>query len=1015
MALQKQTISVLAGLPVDTSTRREVTEAGKVNLSAVNMRQDERGAQKRRRGYTSLTRNLFGGSSIVAGRRLAAHKEQLLIADATNLYTYSPKLDQLVPKSALPSVDYRLTTIPTSSSNSAVADAECCNGYSFVSLANQITLLPEVTIVEQSTGSVLSVTSFGGEFGYVWLGSYSSRYVLAFFQGLTTSSAKYFDTQNPSSGWTTFTTGLPATAATTYSVCSLTDRVAVGYGTSSGANRVTLKTFNISGVLETRTLGSATTPTEVSVDGSIADTLWAAWTETNNVRVAGVDADALAVDKATVATALTTTLGAPARVHICEYAVTGDASVVAVDSTALYLAQNRVSTVAGVATPVGQTNCYDLIPAARPFRVGVNTYLFVYATAPSTGDDGNVQAMMALADITSLGKFLRPVANIEPGLIVGSPFLAKVPAYSATERLLAFQSARSGMTSITDATGFFAGTGARGTNLALLDFGARPRALRSVAHEESTFFTGALTHVYDGHQAYELGMLVRPGTVSVNPGTGGSPTFTATNVRYVAVFEDIDASGNLVLSGVSNPSAAASVTTGFFTVTVRSLTLSARLASGRNTLRVAFYRTTDNGTTYYRAGTASNDLTTGIASFEDRVSNAVLITRPLLLGTGILPGTPGAALDRRAPKGLQSLVSYNGMLVGARGSSLFSSGQSVYGEATWFSPVFEAPVPQQGGDITGLAVFNGTLFVFKESKVFAVSGEAPSDNGLQGGLGTPREVVSDIGCIDENSIVVTAMGVVFRSRKSIEIINSSFAVEPIGDPMQALIDLYPEVTSAVVDDLNNLLRITLGTSKSNGLVTGGGRAIVFDLLLKYWVSEDNIRGSSLGEAAQSACMVPTTNTKRYAWLSTDGTCYIERAANDATPYLDGSSWIDAQYEIPSIKSGLLQNQRINECMLLFERSSAAGLVVEVSIDYGAYAAASADRTWTEAATSGKVMLPFRAQPPRDGAALQFRIRDTAPAVLGTGQGLTFIGLGIDLAPKPGITSGLPRRPHGDRR
>jgi hypothetical protein len=1015
MALQKQTISCVAGLPIDTSTRRELTEAGKVNLSAINMRQDERGAQKRRRGFSSVTRNLFGGSSIVSGRRLTTHKDQLLIADGSNLYAYSPKLNQLVFKSALPSIDYELSTIPTPTTTAAVVDAECCNGYSFVAHANATTLLPTVTVVEQTTGSVISVTSFGGEFGFVWLGSYGSRYVLAFFQGTTTSSAKYFDTQNPSSGWTTFTTGLPATAATTYSVCSLTDRVAVGYGTSSGGSRVTIKTFNIAGILETRTLGSGTTPTEVSVDGSISDTLWAAWTEGNNVRVAGVDADALATDKATVATALTTTLGAPVRVHICEYIVTGDASVVAVDSTAFYLAQNRVSTVAGVATPVGQTNCYDLLPAARPFRVGVSTYLFVYATATSTGDDGNVQAMLVLADITSLGTSLRPVANIEPGLIVGSPYLAKVPAYSSTERLLAFQSARSGVTSLTDMTGFFAGTGSASTNLALLDFGVRPRALRSTAHEESTFFSGAITHVYDGHQAFELGMVVRPGVVSANPGAGGSPTFTATNVRYVALFEDIDASGNLVVSGASNPSVAASVTTGFLTVTVRSLTLSARFASGRSTPRVAFYRTTDNGTTYYRVGTATNDLTTGIASLEDRVSNAVLINRPLLFGTGSLPVVPGAALDRRAPKGLQSLVSYNGMLVGARGSSIFSSGQSVYGEATWFSPVFETPVPQQGGDITALAAFNGTLFIFKENKIFVVSGEAPSDNGLQGGLGTPREVVSDIGCIDENSIVVTAMGVVFRSRKSIEIISSSFAVEPIGDPMQALIDLYPEVTSAAVDDLNNLLRITLGTSKSNGLVTGEGRTIVFDLLLKYWVSEDNIRGSSLGEAAQSACMVPTTSTKRYAWLSTDGTCYIERAANDATPYLDGSSWIDAQYEVPPIKGGLLQDQRVFECMLLFERASAAGLVVEVANDFGTYAAITPDRTWTESATVSKQMLPFRVQPSRSGNAVQLRIRDTAPAVLGTGQGLIFVGLGVDIAPKPGITSGLPRVAQGDRR
>ena len=90
---------------------------------------------------------------------------------------------------------------------------------------------------------------------------------------------------------------------------------------------------------------------------------------------------------------------------------------------------------------------------------------------------------------------------------------------------------------------------------------------------------------------------------------------------------------------------------------------------------------------------------------------------------------------------------------------------------------------------------------------------------------------------------------------------------------------------------------------------------------------------------------------------------------------------------------------------LFEAAGAAGLKVEIAYDYAPYSSAN-DKVWAEAAVLGQRQLDWR--PKTRGQSMRFRISDTAPAVLGSGLGLTFIGMSLDTAPKQGATTGTPR-------
>ena len=334
------------------------------------------------------------------------------------------------------------------------------------------------------------------------------------------------------------------------------------------------------------------------------------------------------------------------------------------------------------------------------------------------------------------------------------------------------------------------------------------------------------------------------------------------------------------------------------------------------------------------------------------------------------------------------------MLVGASDSDIWYSGQSVTGEGAWFNPIFQVPIPG-AGPITGLAVLDGTLFVFKRREVYAIAGDPPADNGSSGGLGAPRRIAADVGCIEPRSTCTTSLGVFFQSDRGIEILTRAQSVEWIGEPYTNTIQANPVCASITVEPVSNTVLVELAQGQSGGAVTGTGCTLVYDLSLKTWVSKDTRLSST---PSQSACMVPTTAGPRYGWIAANGLVYTE------TPNvsLDAGAWFSSLIETASVRHGLQQRQRVWGVMTLFEHTAAAGLQVEIAYDYASY---SETKTWTEAETLGQRQLEFR--PKTEHSAIRFRITDTAPAVLGTGVGLTFIGLSVDMAAKQGSTKGTP--------
>jgi hypothetical protein len=1012
MALAARTIHVPAGTTINESARPELLEPGAASLAVVNGRQDDRGGLTKRLGYSAMALTRFSGSRST-GYKLFSHYGTPCVVDGANLDTYSEQAAAWVTKDKVSEAVATRVAAPWPGYSPVHANALYCNGYYVVctresSTSTKITL----TVIDATTSVVVSgptnVTVGAAQAQLPQIASVGTTAAVVWDDGAGGIDGKYISLASAAdiaTGWQD-----PAAAALVADYGNLggvdfhglENRFALGYSNNTGGGaRLTVATFDTSlAPLATQTVAAASPfINQVALAGTIADTLWVAWTENLAVRLIGLNGTTLA----TIATVATVHTFATAYAVSVGIVVTGAGTgrlIATEDASCITVAQSFATALGAVSLIGAAQTWYNVTLLTRPWAVAGVNYAVVYCSTANTVH-ANAQGTLLLVDIDGTAS-LRVVATVAPRLgansLIAANICTKFAQVSSTKFAVANLVTRTG--------GLGIGQG-RGVELAVFDFAATNR-WQAVPFAGNTYLSGGATSHFDRHRVREVNFHVRPPQPTV--AAGGAGAVTVTNALYVAVYEKFDASGNCEISAASDPSAPFTTAATIANVTLKTLPLSTQTDGSatdvENPIRLAVYRSGDNGALpYRRIGTVDNVTTAATVVYADNTgsvaSNAKLYTQPGQLGT---------AQNRVTPPGLHHVVAYSDMLVGVGDDlvTLWYSGQHVIGEGVWFADAFQVPVTD-GGPITGLAVQDGTLFVFKRSAIFAVNGEPPSDNGTAGGLGTPRRLAVDVGCVDSRSIVVTTLGIFFQSARGIEILTRAQSVEWVGESVQTSLASCPVVTSAVLDEKASVVRFTCAQSETANQVATTGVHLVFDLSLKGWVSVDKVTATAGVEskAAQSAAMVYTGSRWVYAWLETTGKVWLERASSDGSAYLDDSAWVTLQWETPSFKVGLQQEQRIWSVTLLYERATSAGFSLEIAYGYGSYAGGADNRAWTAAEVlSGGRQLEFR--PRSRETAMRFRFSDTAGSPTGTGKGCTWIGLSADLAPVQGATRGTPR-------
>ena len=1042
-------LHIPAGVGVDQSVRDEHVPPGQANLNAENVRITKSGALVKRAGFTASTSTRLVQATRTVGKRAAAFQNTLVTSDGTLVDRYSPTQAKFIVGGRIPECLVTKTGISgagrevlTQSDARSMYDVAYASGYYIVVAREPVTTADNFKIIgyvidatslavvlkeeisatdvthPNSTG--LRVATDGSNVVVVWGDGTNLRgsrlSIASMASGFSTPVV--LATDNLAGTIVTGGGGLASSAGPgRIDIVMLTTRFAVAHANNSGGTaRITVRTFDqavdaltaITFNAITTVTASSNTISSLSIAGAESEQLWVVYGVRNDplIYVTLLTPVALSVLTAN-ATPMYATDTYPTHISLertgANQVYVAAASTPAATNSWRHIVSGRMTSVAGVPSADRRyANVTGYAPGSKPFVVNSRVYMELLH------DDDVVTPARVLVDVTG------DAWNGEAGNITFRPIGC------ASQRLAVYStfgedSGQPGMHVASKSSTEFAVvhfTLATATtfsiDLVTYNFGSDLRQM-PVVFAGSVYWAGGLVYKYDGIQVSEDGFVVGP-RVLASTGSAVAPTLTGT-FAYTAVYEYASQNGEAIVSQAA-PVVSSTVAGNKINVMIRTCAVTWKegndplggvLPFGGRKVQVKIYRTTNGGGEYYLLTTFFRDGSSTIFTYADDITDATLITRAKLYRA---PGRLGTAKDRQSLGCSKLLTECNGVLVSAteQGSTLRCTAERVVGEAPWHNDGLQLQIDGDG-DITALASLDGTVVVFKRTAIYLVPIEPANANLSAGGFGAARAIAVDAGCIDPRSVVVTSLGIFFQSDRGIELLTRSLTVQFIGQKIQDTFALYPTVTAAVLDVKNALVRFSLAQTGS----TTVGITAVFDLTLSVWAGFDIIRGAAASAQATSAAYAYHAGAWRYVWLDSVGTVRYE----DQTTWLDGETWVTAMWETAWIKPELQRESQFWQAILLHQRKSACGLLGEIAWDWAAYDAAD-NKTWAEAAITTytrQVDLRLTGR----GQAFKCRFTDTAPATLGTGQGLEFVGLSTDFSPHQGPTQGTPRLAEASRR
>lgn len=254
--------------------------------------------------------------------------------------------------------------------------------------------------------------------------------------------------------------------------------------------------------------------------------------------------------------------------------------------------------------------------------------------------------------------------------------------------------------------------------------------------------------------------------------------------QYCAVYEYLDSTGRRHRSAPSNIFAA-TTTAGNNQVRVRATTLGVgdRLTWRSGSLAVHVYRTQLAGSTFYRitsnatAPAANNGAS--LIDLTDAAPDASIVNNEILYTQGGVIANQPAPAHRYACFGDDRLwVAGTWNPLGVECSRLI-----VPGEPVQFTrhEAFRAYLPEP---VTAVAYMDGSCVAFSKRGVFLIPGSGPNDEGSPA-LAPASRLPSDVGCIDQRSVVEVPQGLLFQSARGIFLLPRGFgAPQLVSGPVQ---------------------------------------------------------------------------------------------------------------------------------------------------------------------------------------------------------------------------------------
>lgn len=332
-----------------------------------------------------------------------------------------------------------------------------------------------------------------------------------------------------------------------------------------------------------------------------------------------------------------------------------------------------------------------------------------------------------------------------------------------------------------------------------------------------------------------------------------------------------------------------------------------RLTDKEN-VNIEIYRTEAAGTVFYKVTEITapllNDPTEDSVDFIDGVSDEDLIRRePLYTSGGVIENIAApsckvmtASSERIALAGIDR----NPYTV------LFSKIKSSLAPVE-FTDFIEREIDPVGGPITALAFMADKYIIFTERAMFFIAGQGPNNLGQQDDFTSPEQISTDVGCINQQSVVVTPLGLMFKSAKGIFLLDQGLGLKYIGSDVEEFNGL--EITSAKVLTEQNQVRFT----------TTEGTCLVYNYQFGLWSTFDN--HPSIG-----AEIVDGT----FFYLRSDEELFKQ----NNNKYSDGDVPVTQSIETGWLSFNAIQSfARVYKILILGDFKSAHKLRVSVAYDF----------------------------------------------------------------------------------
>jgi len=342
------------------------------------------------------------------------------------------------------------------------------------------------------------------------------------------------------------------------------------------------------------------------------------------------------------------------------------------------------------------------------------------------------------------------------------------------------------------------------------------------------------------------------------------------------------------------------------TLTIPTLRLTSK-QSPRSPVLLVVYRTADAGTVFFQVSSVTsptlNSTTADTVTFVDNVTDATLEGNAQIY-------TTGNVIENIAPNPVSALAVCQNRIFYVDSTNPLQLGYSkqvVPGTPVEFSDLFTLNLNPVGGDATTVAEMDGKVIIFRSERISFITGTGPDAAGGNNDFSADQLITSDSGCVNPRSVVLTPVGLMYKSSKGIYLLDRSLQVSYVGSDMEQ----YNEdtITSAELIASTNQVRFTLAS----------GVALVFDYFERQWSVFTNV-------AAVDACIFED----RYTYLRSDGTVRRETPGvfSDAGNYIKlkvVTSWLQL--------AGLQGFQRARRFMVLGDYYTAHRLVVQVAYDF----------------------------------------------------------------------------------